>query len=132
MHELTVTSLIVEALLDLAGRQRANRVLEINLRVGKLRALSLDQLRFCYGVLSRGTILEGSRLIIEQSVGKVRCDNCGYAGEFDPEGDEYHFGLRPFVCQSCGSSLSVEGGDECVISKVRMQLPSSAETPAVP
>ncbi len=130
MHEFTVTSWIVDALLELVRKQGASQVSEVHLRVGKLRALSLEQLRFCYGVLSKGTVLEGSRLLIEQNVGKVRCDNCGYCGEFDPEGDTYHFGILPLACPMCDGIVSVEGGDECVITKVRMQVPS-AENPVI-
>lgn len=126
MHEFTVTSWIVEALLDLVRKQGSKRVLEVHLRIGKLRALSTDQVGFCYGVLSKGTVLEGSQLIIEESAGKVRCTNCGYQGEFNPEGDAYHFGLPPLICPTCSSSLLIEGGDECVITKVRLQLPSTA------
>ena len=132
MHEFTVTSWIVDALLDLVRKQGASHVLEVNLRVGKLRALSVDQVRFCYGVISKDTVLEGSKLIIEESPGKVHCPNCGHQSEFNPEGDAYHFGLPPLICSMCGGSLMIEGGDECVITKVRMQLPSTAaeSTPA--
>lgn len=130
MHEFTVTSLIVDALLDLARRQSASQVLEVNLKIGKLRALSLDQLRFCYEVLCKGNVLEGSTLIIEESPGELRCVNCDYRNEFNPAGDAYHFGLPPMSCPDCGGSLSVEGGDDCVITKVRMRIPSSPEKPA--
>lgn len=126
-----MTSWIVNALLDLTQKQGANRVFEVNLRVGKLRALSIEQLQFCYGVLSKGTLLEGSRLNIEQVAGKARCASCNYAGQFDPEGDEYHFGIPLLVCPSCGGSLSVEGGDDCVIARVKMEIQSSAETHVV-
>ena len=133
MHEFTMTSWIVEALFDLVRKEDAKQVLEVHLRIGKLRALSTDQVRFCYGVLSKGTVLEGSELIIEESAGKIRCGNCGYQGEFNPEGDAYHFGLPPLICPMCSSSLLIEGGDECVITRVRMQLPSTPpESTALP
>ena len=132
MHEFSVTSWIVDALLVLARKQGAERVLEVNLRVGKLRALSIEQLQFCYDVLSKHTLLEGSHLNIEQTAGKAHCNSCGYAGEFDPNGDEYHFGLPLLVCPTCGGSLFVEGGDECVIARVRLEIPSSTEPHVVP
>jgi hydrogenase nickel incorporation protein HypA/HybF len=132
MHEFTVTSWIVEALFDLVKKEGADRVFEVHLRIGKLRALSLDQVRFCYDVLAKGTALEGSSLIIEESAGRVRCVNCSYHAEFNPEGDTYHFGLPPLSCPQCGSSVSVEGGDECVITKIRMQVPSALESATPP
>ena len=127
MHEFTVTSWIVDALLELVRKQGARRVVEVQLRVGKLRALSTDQLKFCYGVLSKGTMLEGSKLVFEESPGKVRCGNCGYTSEFDPDGDEYHYGLPILACPACNGTVVVEGGDECVITKVRIEIPSSPE-----
>jgi hydrogenase nickel incorporation protein HypA/HybF len=128
MHEFTVTSWIVDALLELARKQGASRVVEVHLRIGKLRALSADQLMFCYEVLSKGTMLEGSTLVFEESAGKVRCENCGYSNEFDPDGDEYHYGLPILACPSCNGTVVVEGGDECVITKVRVEIGSSPKS----
>jgi hydrogenase nickel incorporation protein HypA/HybF len=130
VHEFSMTSWIVDALLDLARKQQSKQVLEVHLRIGKLRVLSVDQVKFCYGILTKGTVLEGSNLIVEEPPGKVRCGNCGYSGEFDPEGDAYHFGIPPLICPVCGGSLVIEGGDECVITRVRMQLPSETRPTA--
>jgi len=127
MHEFTVTSWIVDALLDLAKKQGASRVVEVHLRIGSLRALSIEQVKFCYGVLSQRTVLEGSKLVVEEVPGKLRCSACGYQGEFNPHDDAFHFGIPPLECPECGEALVVEGGDECVIEKVRMLLPSTEE-----
>ena len=128
MHEFSVTSWIVEALLDLVKRQGASRVVEVQLRIGSLRALSTDQVKFCYGVLARGTPLQGSRLVIEEVPGKLRCSACSYHSEFTPHDEAYHFGIPPLACPECGEALLIEGGDECVISKVRMMIPSEGES----
>ncbi|MGD0176337.1 MAG: hydrogenase maturation nickel metallochaperone HypA [Candidatus Bathyarchaeia archaeon] len=128
MHEFSFASSIVESVLDLATKQGASRVLEVHLRIGKLRALSIEQLRFSYGILAEGAILGGSQLIVEESNGSIRCGHCGYHGEFDPEGDSsFHFGIPPLICPRCGGGLSIEGGDECLITSVRMVLPTTVE-----
>lgn len=128
MHEFSVTSWIVEALLKVAKERESKKVLEVHLRIGKLRALSVDQVKFCYEVLAKGTILDGSRLVIEESPGKVRCNSGDYYGEFNPEGDAFHFGLPPLICPVCSGMVTVEGGDECTITKVRMRIPSVPAT----
>jgi len=125
MHEFSVTSWIVEALLDLAKEQGASRVVEVHLRIGSLRALSIDQVKFCYEILAKGTVLQGSRLLTEEVPGKLRCTACNYQGEFNSHDDAFHFGIPPLACPDCGEALSIEGGDECVIAKVRMMLPSA-------
>jgi len=132
MHEFSVTSWIVEALLDLVKKQGASRAVEVHLRIGSLRALSNEQVKFCYGVLAKGTALEGSKLVIEEVPGRLRCSACSYRGEFNPQDDAYHFGIPPLACPECGQALEIEGGDECVIAKVRMQLPSAGESATSP
>lgn len=125
MHEFTITSSLVDAVLDLARKQDCRQVLEVHLRIGKLRALSVEQVKFSYEVLVKGTILEGSKLHVEETPGLVRCTACGYTKEFDSEvGVAYHFGVPPLLCPVCGDSLTVVGGNDCVITKVRMLIPS--------
>jgi hydrogenase nickel incorporation protein HypA/HybF len=131
MHEFSITTSIVETILDLAKKQEAQRVLEAHLRIGKLRALSSEQVKFCYDVLAKGTPLEGSKLIIEEVNGRVRCNNCSYHEEFNSQDDTYHFGIPTLVCPLCGSPMVIEGGDELIIAKVRMMLPTSISKSAV-
>jgi hydrogenase nickel incorporation protein HypA/HybF len=125
MHEFTITSSIVEAVLDLARKQGSRKVQEVHLTIGKLRVLSIDQVKFCYDVLAKGTLLEDSKLIVEVTPGNLRCPQCNYTAEFNPENDPlFHFGVPPLVCPQCGNALTIEGGDELVITRVRMLLPS--------
>jgi hydrogenase nickel incorporation protein HypA/HybF len=131
MHELSVTSAIVDALLDLVKKHGASQVEEVHLKIGTLRALSVEQVKFCYQILSKGTALDGSKLIVEEVAGELECSNCSYSGQFNAQDDSYHFGIPLLVCPVCGSSLLVKGGDECVIGKVRMQVPSKTESSVV-
>lgn len=128
MHEFTITSSIVETVVDLANKQGSRKVLEVHLTIGKLRVLSIDQVKFCYEVLARGTALEGSELMVEEATGNLRCAQCGYHAEFDPENDpSFHFGVPSLNCPQCGNALTIEGGDELVITRVRMLLPTATE-----
>lgn len=124
MHEFSFATSIVEALLDLAQKQGASKILEVRLRIGALRALSVEQVKFSYNILAKGTLLEGSRLFVEESMGSVRCPNCGYHATMDPNGDAFHFGIPTLLCPQCSGSLGIEGGDECTITSVRMLLPT--------
>ena len=131
MHELSVTSAIVDALLDLVKKHGATRVEDVQLKIGTLRALSIEQVKFCYQILCKGTALEGSRLIVEEVPGVLECNSCRYSVQFNAQDETYHFGIPPLVCPVCGSSLLIKGGDECVIGRVRMQVPSKPESNAV-
>lgn len=132
MHEYTIASSIVETLADLANKQGSSKVLEVHMRIGKLRALSTEQLTFSYNILTKGTALEGSKLSIEEATGRVRCPQCNYSKEFDPSGDpSFHFAIPSQACPECNTALNIEGGDECIITSVRMVVPTSEE-PMVP
>lgn len=128
MHEFTIASSIVETLIDLASKQGSSKVLEVHLRIGKMRALSTEQVSFSYNILAKGTALEGSHLVVEEAAGQVKCPSCSYQKEIDPEGDAcFHFGIPTLICPQCGGALNIEGGDECMITSVRMLLPTVAE-----
>jgi len=132
VHEFAIATSLVETLLDIAKKQSSTKVIEVQLKVGKLRLLSLDQLRFSYELLSKGTLLEGSRLTIEETPGSARCPNCDYAQELLETGDfSFHFGFPRMNCPKCGASLTLEGGDECLVTKVRMVIPSQPPEPKV-
>jgi hydrogenase nickel incorporation protein HypA/HybF len=132
VHEFAIATSLVETLFDITKKQSSTKVIEVQLKVGKLRLLSLDQLRFSYEILSKGTLLEGSRLTIEETPGSARCPNCNYAQELLETGDfSFHFGLPRMNCPKCASNLILEGGDECLITKVRMVIPSQPSEPRV-
>jgi hydrogenase nickel incorporation protein HypA/HybF len=128
LHEFSIASSIVETILDLADKQASSKVLQVHLKIGKLRAISAEQVAFSYNILAKGTILEGSQLTIEEPTGKLSCPNCNYHEEFDPEHDlSFHFGMPPLVCPNCNSTLEIQGGDECMITSVRMTVPSKEQ-----
>ena len=131
MHELSIATALVESLTEIANKQAATKVLAVQLKVGKLRLISLDQLKFSYEILSKGTLLEGSKLTIQETPGFTRCPNCGYAKEFETNDMSFHFALPTMKCPKCTTDLKIEGGDECVITKVRMALPSAPSQPRV-
>jgi hydrogenase nickel incorporation protein HypA/HybF len=125
VHEFAIATSLVDALFDIAKKQSSTKVIEVQLKVGKLRLLSLDQLRFSYEILVKGTLLEGSRLTIEETHAFARCPNCDYAQDLVETGDfSFHFGLPRMNCPKCSADLLLEGGDECLITKVRMMIPS--------
>ena len=125
MHELAIATSLTEALLELVKEHSSSKVLEVHLKVGKLRVLSIDQLKFSYEILSKGTPLEGSILQVEETPGYARCTNCNYAEKLETDDLLFHFSLPQITCPRCGVNLILEGGDECLITRVRMIAPSA-------
>ncbi len=75
MHELSIAS----SLVDLAQEEaetRGVRVLAIHLKLGPLSGVVQDALLGSYEMVSAGTPLEGSRLVIENVPVVVFCPSC--------------------------------------------------------
>ena len=125
MHEFSIATSLVNTLLDLAQKDGTHcKVLEVHLRVGKLRCISIEQLVFSYGVLAKGTRLNGSRLIVEETPARAHCPHCDFKDTFQLVDESYHFGIPALSCPRCGTALDLEGGDEVMITKIRMRRPS--------
>jgi len=121
VHEFSITSQIVQNVLAEAEKRGAKKVTEVNLVIGKLTFLGLDQVRFAYEVITKGTIAEGSKLVIEEREGFVKCSNCGYEGDFKYEDDPlYHVPVPTLKCPKCSSTVSITAGKECTIKNIKM------------
>jgi hydrogenase nickel incorporation protein HypA/HybF len=121
VHEFSVTSQIVQSVLAEAEKRGAKKVTEVDLVVGKLTFLGLEQLRFAFEVLTKDTILEGAKLVIEEQEGIVKCSNCGYEGGFKYEDDPlYHVPIPTLKCPKCGSIVEISAGKECTIKSIKM------------
>jgi len=106
-----------------AESRKAKKVSEVHLVIGELTFLGLEQVRFAYEVLTKGTILESSKLVIKTQKGAVKCDNCGYQGGFSYEDDPlYHLPVPTLKCPKCGNSVNVVAGKECTIKSIKMMV----------
>jgi hydrogenase nickel incorporation protein HypA/HybF len=73
MHELAITQSVVDMVVE---RTAGRRVAAVRVRVGDLSGVVPDAMQFCYDVVTAGTDLEGSRLVIERSPGSAHCRDC--------------------------------------------------------
>ena len=74
MHELSITQRIVDMATDHAD---GSRVLAVHLTVGRLSGVVPGAVRFCFDLITEGTLLEGARLDIEEPAGLAHCAGCG-------------------------------------------------------
>ncbi len=121
MHEYSMTTQIVENVLKEAERHEAKRVVEVHLIMGNLTFLNPEQVRFWYKVLTKGTVMEKSRLRIEMKEGSIKCRRCGYEGNFSYEDDPlYHVPIPTLLCPRCRNIVEIVEGKECTIKNVKM------------
>jgi hydrogenase nickel incorporation protein HypA/HybF len=122
MHEFSRTSQIVEAVLSEVQKQHAIKVIEVEVEIGDLTFLGIEQVRFAYRILTDKTIAKDSKLTIKQIPGRGKCDSCGYDGPLSYLGDErFHIVVPTFNCPRCGKSLSISAGRECIIKRIRIR-----------
>ena len=122
MHELSVSSAIVDtALRHAAGR----RVATVEIKVGALRQVVPDSLRFYFEVVSRDTLCEDATLEIEEVRAWMRCPHCGQ--EWDPAPDPEHDpgplpSLPQFPCPACeGSGAEELAGEELWVESIDVE-----------
>lgn len=122
MHELSMTNSIIETVLDEANKRNAKSVLEVRLVVGRYTMLGLEQLRYCYRLLTKDTPLEQSKLRIEREEGKVRCEKCKFEGPIQlKEEPRYHLIFPTLECSRCGSAVELIAGRSCYIKSVKLR-----------
>jgi hydrogenase nickel incorporation protein HypA/HybF len=121
VHEFSVTSQIVENILKEAERHKAKKIVHVNLAIGKLTFLGIEQVRFAYKLLVKGTIAEKSKLVIKEKDGIVKCSKCGYEGDFKYEDNPiYHIPTPTLKCPKCENAVDIIGGKECTIESIKL------------
>lgn len=73
MHELAITQSVVDAVCERAAGRPVHTV---RVRVGTLTAVVADSMRFCFDLITEGTVAEGAELEIDQPPGAGHCRAC--------------------------------------------------------
>ena len=93
MHELSIALNIVDIAAETARKNGGGRVETLYLKLGALSGVLKDALLFSWQLASADTLLEGSRLVIEEVPVVVRCSAC--------EADRKLDSINRFVCPVC-------------------------------
>lgn len=80
MHEVGITSEVIEIVCERAGGARISRIV---LEIGKLSTVLPDAVRFCFELCAEGTAAEGATLEIIEKPGLGRCRACGTDVQLD-------------------------------------------------
>jgi hydrogenase nickel incorporation protein HypA/HybF len=109
MHELSLMESTLEIALENARRQGAQKIHQLNLRVGAMSGVVPEALEFAFDACTQDTIAEGANLKIELVPALCYCENCQY--EFSPPDLIY-------ACPDCGqiSSKLIQGRELQLIS----------------
>lgn len=76
MHEVALMQDTLEMALDYAQREGARRITTIALKIGRLSGVVPEALEFAFDVVTRSTIAEGARCVIETVPLLCFCETC--------------------------------------------------------
>ncbi len=132
MHELSISSAIVDTALRHAGGRRVSLV---TMRVGSLRQVVPDSLTFYFEIVARDTDCEGARLELEPVTAWMHCPACGHEWDPAPEPASGHEQLAPslpvFRCPACSAAgAEVVRGDELEVESIEVgdESPTVSQT----
>jgi hydrogenase nickel incorporation protein HypA/HybF len=110
LHELS----IAESVVRIASRQAdGRRVTKVQMKVGYLRQVVPSALTFGFGLLAKGTPVEGAELEMEQVPAEGRCRRCGV---------ESRLGAFPLRCEECGGlDLEILKGEELMVESLELE-----------
>jgi len=111
MHEYGLCEAIVDAVERRADGRRVDRV---RVRIGALHRVVEPAFQEAFAHAASGSVAEGADLDLVVVAPHAVCSSCGQ--------ERLMADFRP-LCNSCGSVLSMDGGDELVLESIQVASP---------
>ena len=110
MHEMSLAEGVLQIVERTAGDNAAAKVNAVWLEIGTLAQVETEALRFCFDVVTRGSVADGARLEIVAVPGAAWCMRCGERVALMAIGD---------ACPRCGGyQLQVVAGDDLRVKEI--------------
>ena len=97
MHELSVTKNIYNIVQKHALRNNVSKVISVRLEIGALSDLENDWIQRYFDHLSKGSVVEGAKLIIQRIPAQLKCNHCEQIFELNK------LPVQGFACSYCQS-----------------------------
>ena len=113
MHEMSIAESIIEIVNEEARKAGTDIIKELELEIGVLAGVEFGALEFALKVISPGSVLDGSKLVIQKPDGKAVCNDCGF--EF--------FTSSPInLCEKCNSyNCTISQGKELRVKSILIE-----------
>jgi hydrogenase nickel incorporation protein HypA/HybF len=113
MHEMSLCEGVVGLVEDEARKSAFTKVRSIVLEIGVLGHVEPEAMLFCFDAVSRGTIAEGAKLVIERLPGAGWCLDCEKTVPLAER-----FG----ACPECGRHhVQMTSGDELRVRELEVE-----------
>jgi hydrogenase nickel incorporation protein HypA/HybF len=115
MHELQVTQLMLNVVLEHAKKHQVQKILVVHLEIGKLKDFDQDWIQQYFDYLSKGTPAEGAKLKIEWIPVILQCAGCSHSFEVDIKR------LTEIHCPECaGTECSMISGRDYRVKQIEV------------
>jgi hydrogenase nickel insertion protein HypA len=121
MHEAALAHSILKTILDVALKNKAKEVLRVQMEVGEICLVNMEQLTFHIGMFARETIANNMEFLVKKVATKIRCKDCSYFGgiEYKETDPEWHYRVPIFGCVRCKSNRTeIIQGKELTIKSI--------------
>lgn len=113
MHEYAVTQSLLDTALEYARKNKAKRVLSLNLVIGDLSGIIDESVQFYWDMVSEDSICSSAKLNFGHVKAKMACGECG---------NEFLMGEELSPCPECGSmALNIIAGKEFRLESIEIE-----------
>ena len=113
MHEMSIAMSMIEIVREEMQKCDAKALRSVRLNIGQLSAVVPDALSFCFEVITKGTEMEGARLMMDIIPLRGYCSTC-----------EKEFEIKDYVfaCPLCGTKeIETLSGQELAIVEIEVE-----------
>lgn len=113
MHEMSLAESVLGIIEDAAAAQGFTRVKTVALEIGRLAAVEVEAMRFCFDAVMQGTLADGAGLEIVEVPGAGWCADCQSQVPMNDRLDS---------CPHCGGAhLQPTGGLEMKVKELEVE-----------
>ena len=117
MHEFSVTKSIFQIVQNHAIKNNVRKVLTVNLEIGVLSDLQNEWIQRYFDHLSKGSVVEGAKLIINRIPAVFHCKKCKQLFEITS------LSINALCCQHCqAEEVTLVSGKEYKIKNMEAEM----------
>lgn len=107
-------SSILDIILEYAQKNNAKKIHRVNLKIGVMSDVIPDWAQTYFDMLTKDTIADGAKLVVEKVPLRIRCNACGHEYELE-------HGNWNFACHQCKSTeIEILSGRELSITSIEI------------
>ena len=112
MHEMSIARSIADIVEKEADRNGVEKIVAVNVAVGKLAAVVPDQLALCFSMMTSGTGLDGVAINVREVPLGYSCLSCG---------ETFTSEMMSFACLACGEErVTLTSGRELTVESIEV------------